>query len=75
MFFVDFSGQKKKMNVECFKEHTVILSDRTSKKWALSNFAFRSFQGFIETLNEKNFLIFVSDLFTFIYLDKPLDGV
>ena len=41
--------------------HTVILSDRTLKKWALSSFAFQSFYVFIETLNKKILLIPMRD--------------
>ena len=42
---VDFSGQKKKMNVECrMFQGTHCYSVRSNlKKWALSNFAFQSF--------------------------------
>ena len=43
--------------VATYLVHTVILPDRTFKKWGLSNFASQSFQGFIGTQNKKKFSI------------------
>ena len=72
-----YSDWKHEMNI--FKDLCVTLLNL--KKWGLSNFAFQSFKGFIDTLNKKKKnlnsyegFLKKSHLSTFIHLDKRLDG-
>ena len=52
-----YSDWKHEMNI--FKDLCVTLLNL--KKWGLSNFAFQSFKGFIDTLNKKKILIPMRD--------------